>query len=156
MNSFPRLAFFPFSALIASALLCACASNGHGSNASTPTLTDTRESGNSGFGRIEAIEVSKIPGSDDIGMGSVIGGVIGGILSNQIGGGNGKILATVAGMGGGAIVGNRVEQFNRLHETYRIRVQLDNGDLQTVSQDNDADLSVGNRVHIDNGHVYRY
>jgi outer membrane lipoprotein SlyB len=153
MKPFPRL---PFPALIASALLCACASNGHGSNASTPALTDTRDSGNSGFGRIEAIEVTKIPGSDNLGMGTVIGGVIGGILANQLGGGNGKILATAAGVGSGALVGSQVEQYNRLHETYRIRVQLDNGDLQTVSQDNDADLSVGNRVHIDNGRVYRY
>ena len=39
---------------------------------------------------------------------------------------------------------------------YKIRVQLDSGDYRTVSQDNDTDLSVGNRVHIDNGHVYRY
>jgi outer membrane lipoprotein SlyB len=154
MRFFPRLPL-PYPALIASLLVCACASNGHNS-ASAPTLPDTRDSGNSGFGRIEAIEVSKIPGSDDLGMGSVIGGVIGGILANQFGGSNGKVLATAAGIGGGAVLGNQVEQYNRLHETYRIRVQLDNGDMQTVSQDNDADLSVGNRVHIDNGHVYRY
>jgi outer membrane lipoprotein SlyB len=154
MKFFPRLPFL-LPALITSLLVCACASNRHGSTGA-PTLPDTRESGNSGFGRIEAIEVTKIPGSDDLGMGSVIGGVIGGLLANQFGGGNGKILATAAGVGGGAIVGNQVEQYNRLHETYRIRVQLDNGDMQTVSQDNDSDLSVGNRVHIDNGHVYRY
>jgi outer membrane lipoprotein SlyB len=155
MKFFPRLPYSAYSALLSSLLVCACVTNNHG-DTSTPMLSDTRESGNNGFGRIEAIEVTKIPGSDNLGMGSVIGGVIGGLLANQIGGGNGKVLATVAGVGGGALLGNQVEQYNRLHETFRIRVQLDNGDMQTVSQDNDADLSVGNRVHIDNGRVYRY
>ena len=108
------------------------------------------------YGRVEAIQVTKIAGSDDVGMGSVIGGLIGGLLANQLGGGNGKMLATVAGAGGGALVGNQFEQRNRGHEMYRIRVQLDSGDYQTVSQDNDTDLAVGNRVHIDNGRVYRY
>jgi outer membrane lipoprotein SlyB len=155
MKFFPSLPNLPIPALLASMLLSACASTGHG-DAGMQSFPDTKEIDNSVYGRVEAIQVTKIPGSDDMGVGSVVGGLIGGLIANQMGGGNGKTLATVAGVGGGAIMGNQFEQNNRPHEIYKIRVQLDSGDYQTVSQDNDTDLTVGNRVHIDNGRVYRY
>ena len=108
------------------------------------------------YGRVESIQVAKVPDSDHVGMGTVVGGLIGGLIANQIGGGNGKMLATAAGAGSGAYAGHELEMKDRPREVYRIRVQLDSGDYRTVSQDSDADLNVGNRVHIDNGHVYRY
>jgi outer membrane lipoprotein SlyB len=152
MKYFPSLSI---PALIAGMALSACAGTGHG-GASGSALPETRANDGSEYGRVDAIQVTKIAGSDEVGVGAVVGGLIGGILANQIGGGNGKALATVAGAGGGAVLGDQFEQRNRSHEMYRIRVQLDSGDYQTVSQDNDTDLSVGNRVHIDNGRVYRY
>ncbi len=48
--------------------------------------------------------------SDNRGMaGSVIGGLAGAILGNQVGGGNGRTAATAAGAVAGAIVGDRVQ-----------------------------------------------
>jgi hypothetical protein len=44
-----------------------------------------------------------------IGTGAVIGGLVG----NQIGGGNGKKLATVAGVIGGGMIGNEISNRNR-------------------------------------------
>jgi len=41
------------------------------------------------------------------------GAVIGGLLGNQIGGGNGKKLATVAGVIGGGMIGNEIANRNR-------------------------------------------
>ena len=42
--------------------------------------------------------------------GTLIGGVAGGLLGNQIGGGNGKKVATVAGAVAGGYAGNRVQK----------------------------------------------
>jgi len=42
--------------------------------------------------------------------GSVIGGLAGGLLGNQVGGGNGKTLATVAGVAAGGYAGNQVQK----------------------------------------------
>ncbi len=108
------------------------------------------------YGRVESIQVAKLPGSNDIGMGTVVGGLLGGLIANQLGGGNGKLLATAAGVGVGGVAGHEFEVKSRPQEVYRIRVQLDSGDYRTVSQDNDNDLAIGTRVHIDNGHVFRY
>lgn len=45
-----------------------------------------------------------------VGIGT--GAVIGGLIGNQIGGGNGKKLATVAGVIGGGIIGNQIANSN--------------------------------------------
>jgi uncharacterized protein YcfJ len=41
------------------------------------------------------------------------GAVIGGLIGNQVGGGNGKKLATVAGIIGGGYLGNQMINTNR-------------------------------------------
>jgi uncharacterized protein YcfJ len=46
-----------------------------------------------------------------VGIGT--GAVIGGLIGNQIGGGNGKKLATVAGVIGGGIIGNEIANRNK-------------------------------------------
>ena len=43
------------------------------------------------------------------GAGAVMGGIAGGALGNQIGGGSGRAAATVLGVVGGALLGNNIE-----------------------------------------------
>ena len=45
-----------------------------------------------------------------IGIG--VGAVVGGLLGNQVGGGNGKTLATIAGAVGGGFLGNEIAKRN--------------------------------------------
>jgi uncharacterized protein YcfJ len=51
------------------------------------------------------------PQPNYIGIGT--GAVIGGLIGNQVGGGNGKKLATVAGIIGGGMIGNQMINTNR-------------------------------------------
>ncbi|MDL2357811.1 MAG: glycine zipper 2TM domain-containing protein [Pseudomonadota bacterium] len=46
-------------------------------------------------------------------VGIGVGAVVGGLLGNQVGGGNGKKLATVAGVIGGGMLGNQIANGNR-------------------------------------------
>ena len=50
--------------------------------------------------------------------GTAIGAVVGGLLGNQVGGGNGKKLATVAGAVGGGYAGNKVQENMQEGDTY--------------------------------------
>ncbi|BAN46861.1 glycine zipper 2TM domain-containing protein [Metapseudomonas resinovorans] len=50
--------------------------------------------------------------------GTVLGAVAGGLLGNQIGGGNGKKIATVAGAVGGGYAGNKVQEHMQEGDTY--------------------------------------
>jgi uncharacterized protein YcfJ len=50
--------------------------------------------------------------------GTLIGAAVGGVLGNQVGGGNGKKLATVAGAAAGGYAGNQVQDRMQKGNTY--------------------------------------
>ncbi len=50
--------------------------------------------------------------------GTVLGAVAGGLLSNQIGGGTGKKIATMAGAAGGGYAGNKIQEGMQERDTY--------------------------------------
>ena len=79
------------------------------------------------------------------------GAVIGGLLGNQVGGGNGKKLATVAGAVGGAVVGNQVEGNMKATTSYEVHVRMDNGNTRTFQLQNLNGYNSGDRVKVVNG-----
>lgn len=119
----------------------------------------------SGYGVVQAIELvqqnttaSSGIGGSGIGIGAIAGAVVGGVLGNQVGGGSGQTVATVAGAAGGAYVGNEIEKSRqqKTADAYKVTVRMNSGSYQTVTQNNNAGLRVGDRVRIDNGSVQRY
>ena len=56
-------------------------------------------------------QAAPVAQNSPLGMG--VGAVLGGLLGSQVGGGNGKTLATIAGAVGGAYVGNEVAKRNQ-------------------------------------------
>ena len=89
--------------------------------------------------------------------GTLIGGIVGGLIGHQIGGGTGQTVATIAGAAGGAYAGNQVEQRRRApHESFRVTVRMDNGQYQTVTEDNITDLRTGDRVRVNGNTISRY
>jgi outer membrane lipoprotein SlyB len=110
------------------------------------------------FGVVESIQPPQAAtASGPSGVGAAVGSVLGTVLGYQIGGGVGRVASTAAGAAGGSLAGNRVEQ-NRMARNagFRVGVRLDNGNLASVTQDNIGDLTIGNRVRIDDGRVNRY
>lgn len=106
-------------------------------------------------GTVDRIEVINRGSGNNV-AGTIIGGVIGGLIGTQIGSGTGRTAATVAGAVGGAVAGNVIEGRRRANnETFRVTVRLDNGAVQTVTQDNISDLHTGDRVRLDGNVVSR-
>ncbi|MDF3885295.1 glycine zipper 2TM domain-containing protein, partial [Cupriavidus basilensis] len=85
------------------------------------------------------------------GLGAVGGAVVGGLLGNQIGKGNGRILGTVAGAVGGGFAGNQIEKTVRKDTSYQVRVQMDNGSYRTFTYHADPGVQVGQRVRLQDG-----
>lgn len=107
-------------------------------------------------GTVDRIEVISRKDPNNI-AGTVIGGIIGGLIGHQIGGGTGNTVATIAGAAGGAYAGNQVQSRKRAdHETFRVTVRMDNGNMQTVTQENLMDLRTGDRVRVDGNNISRY
>ena len=106
-------------------------------------------------GKVEAIELYRAPDSKPVNVGTVIGGIAGGVIGHQIGSGRGNTAATIAGALGGALVGNEIEKKQGQATRYRITVRLDSGSSLIVEDTRDLNLRVGDRVRIDDGHIYR-
>jgi uncharacterized protein YcfJ len=51
-------------------------------------------------------------------IGTGIGALVGGVLGHQVGGGNGKTIATVAGAAAGGYAGNKIQQRQQQNDTY--------------------------------------
>ncbi|SNS35495.1 Glycine zipper 2TM domain-containing protein [Noviherbaspirillum humi] len=142
--------------------LTACGSTGGNMMGGSPMGSSSMGSGSmpmstssaSGTGVVQSVEV--VPRDNPgIGLGTVAGAVVGGLLGNQVGSGNGRTAATVAGAAGGAYAGNQMQRNSRAAggETYRVTVRMDNGAVQTLAQDNAGMLQVGERVRVANGQV---
>ncbi|WP_075258758.1 glycine zipper 2TM domain-containing protein [Herbaspirillum camelliae] len=86
------------------------------------------------------------------GVGIAGGAVVGGLLGNQIGGGNGRTLATIAGAVGGGYAGNMVEKNVRTTTSYVVDVRMDNGKSRSFPQSG-ANWRVGDQVRVVNGHL---
>ncbi len=87
------------------------------------------------------------------GMGAAGGAVVGGLLGNQIGGGGGRQLATIAGAIGGAVAGNQIEGNVNASRSYDITVQLDNGATRTIRQSAQPRWRAGDQVRIVDGQI---
>lgn len=101
-------------------------------------------------GRVESVVALNEPAKPS-GLGIAAGAVLGGILGNQVGGGNGKTLATVAGAVAGGYGGNEVEKRTRSSTTYQVRVKMDDGEVRTFPQTGPDGWHTGDRVRVVNG-----
>jgi outer membrane lipoprotein SlyB len=104
----------------------------------------------SSCGRVEAVQALKHEGQGS-GIGIAAGAVLGGVLGHQVGGGNGRKLATVAGAVGGGYAGNEVEKHARSTVSYSVRVRMEDGRTRTFSYGEQPGWSAGDRVRVVNG-----
>ena len=110
---------------------------------------DTRSNWCASCGNIESIRQFKTRAQGS-GVGAAGGAILGGLLGNQIGGGHGRQLATVAGAVGGGVVGNQVEGNMRATRSYTIPVRMDDGSHRTFHRSSPGWQS-GERVHVVKG-----
>lgn len=81
------------------------------------------------------------------GGGAIAGGVVGALLGNQVGGGDGKAIATVLGAVGGGFAGNAIEKKMKKATVYEVQVRMEDGSTRTVEQTTPA--SVGAKVIVE-------
>jgi outer membrane lipoprotein SlyB len=82
------------------------------------------------------------------GAGAVIGGIVGGVAGNQVGGGSGRQIATVAGVIGGAVLGNEIEQNRNAASSYNVVIDMEGGGQQVIAMQDVAGISPGSKVRV--------
>jgi outer membrane lipoprotein SlyB len=103
-------------------------------------------------GRVESVNAVR-QAAQPSGVGVVAGAVLGGVLGNQVGGGNGKKIATVAGAVGGGYAGNEIEKRTRSTTAYQVRVRMEDGTIRTFPYNNQPNWNVGDRIRVVNGYL---
>lgn len=104
----------------------------------------------SSCGKVTSVRAIKTR-AEGSGVGAAGGAILGGLLGNQVGGGNGRKLATVAGAVGGAVVGNQVEGNMKATTSYEVKVRMDSGATRTFNLQNLNGYSTGDRIKVVNG-----
>ena len=103
-------------------------------------------------GRVESVE-SVQTAAPASGLGVGVGAVVGGLLGNQVGKGNGRTLATIAGAVGGGYAGNEVEKRTHTATTYQVRVRMEDGQMRTFTQSGNNGWRSGDKVRVVNGEL---
>jgi len=80
------------------------------------------------------------------GIGTAVGAIAGGGVGHLIGGGVGNVIATALGAIGGGVAGSAVEKQVTQKSGYNIALRLDDGRTMTVTQMDDVQLVVGQKV----------
>ncbi|WP_027801714.1 glycine zipper 2TM domain-containing protein [Paraburkholderia dilworthii] len=98
-------------------------------------------------GEVVAINTVQSP-QPTTGLGALGGAVAGGLVGNQIGGGRGKILTTIAGAVGGGLAGNGIEHAVRKQTTYQVQVRMQDGSYRNFDYQTQPSVQIGERVHV--------
>ena len=99
------------------------------------------------YGTIIELREVTIEGSSS-GAGTVIGGIAGGVAGSTIGSGRGRTLAALGGALAGAAAGSAVEKKSGTKAAMEFTIELDNGRLMAVVQEQDGYYRVGDRVRL--------
>jgi outer membrane lipoprotein SlyB len=99
-------------------------------------------------GTVEAVTPITREGKGS-GVGIVAGGVLGAVVGNQIGAGNGRTAATVLGAVGGGWAGNKIEKNIKKDTVYAVRVRMEDGSVTT--KELGTAPAVGAPVTVDGG-----
>lgn len=120
---------FAIATLFAAAAVTAFAQNPHG----LPPGIARKLAACEDCGHVTSVYKEKQKGEGGV-VGIVGGAVVGGLLGHQIGGANGKTLATVAGAGAGAYAGNEVQKHVTSKDIWVTKVQMKDGSTRTFTQ----------------------
>lgn len=106
------------------------------------------------YGTVQSVRVVKINNDNDgkTAIGTVGGGVLGGVIGNLFGAGKGNTIATVVGAGAGALLGAAGSQAVGNQTGVEVTVKLDNGRTMAVVQGADIHFAPGQRVRVMSGH----
>jgi len=103
------------------------------------------------YGTVQSVRPITIQSERTSGVGAASGAAMGGVAASTIGGGRGKILATMGGALLGGVAGDAIEHQVNKSSGLEITVQLDNGETRVIAQEADVPISAGQRVQVISG-----
>lgn len=110
---------------------------------------------NPDFGIVSMVEVNEVASNDINYGGTAIGAVVGGVLGNQVGGGNGKKAAAVLGAIAGGVAGNQIGKNMIKQQVWSVHVNFDDGQKNVYQFNQDPQVTNGILVKKDGTSIVR-
>ena len=134
--------------LFAPAFLSACANPGvPDASALNYTVQGSQQAQAVQFGTVMAIQPVLIA-PNSTGIGTLGGAAAGGYLGSRIGNGHGSTALAIIGAVAGGIAGSAAEGAATREQGLQITVRLDDGQAVAITQADDVQLAVGQRVEV--------
>ncbi len=105
-------------------------------------------------GKVSSVKVVEKKG-ESTPLGMIAGGVAGAVLGHQVGGGNGKKIATLAGAAGGAYAGHKVEENMRATKSWDVSVHFEDGSDRIFNFASDPGFATGDAVKLSGNSIAR-
>ena len=131
--------------VVATCLFFGCMPESRSGNIYTRDQARTSQSVH--YGTVLRVDLVTIEGTQT-GAGTLAGGAMGGALGSAVGSGSGRTIATVGGAILGGIAGSAAEKGMTTVQGVELEIELDNGQLLVVVQENDAVYRVGDRIRV--------
>ncbi len=103
---------------------------------------------NAQYGKLINVREYGMQKAESNGVAVAGGAIVGGLLGNQVGGGRGKKLATIAGVAAGAYAANEMTKSPQIVPMVELHIRDDNGQSYTINQEKNANYYPGQRVRI--------
>jgi outer membrane lipoprotein SlyB len=130
--------------VLAAATLAGCASR---ESANVYKSSEAQREQSVRFGTVESVREVQIQGQRSQ-VGTVGGGVVGGIAGSTVGHGRGSAVGAVLGGIAGGVAGTAIEEGVTRKTGLEITVKLDNGDFRAIVQEADTPFKPGQRVRL--------
>src|SRR5690625_5488236 len=137
------------AALAAVTLIAGCAS--HSASSQVYTYGEAQREQVVRHGTVQSVRPITIQTDRSSGVGAASGAAMGGVAASTIGGGRGKVLATMGGALLGGIAGEQVEHRVQKSKGLEITVKMDNGETRVIAQEADVPINAGQRVQVISG-----
>jgi outer membrane lipoprotein SlyB len=105
-------------------------------------------------GRVIGVRMVEKEGKSNA-VGLLAGGAAGALLGNQVGGGSGKTIATIAGAAGGAYAGKKIQEKATASKVWVVDMEYDTGKRQSFEFASDPGMKAGDRVRNNGQTIHR-
>lgn len=83
----------------------------------------------------------------------MIGGLAGAVLGSNIGRGNTRTVASIAGAIGGGLLGNTIEKSRSQTTSYEVSLRMDDGSTRSIASEAMPSWRIGDKIRLDSGAI---
>lgn len=113
-----------------------------------PMISSTEGSTLVEIGQVTNVRDVTIAGGQTQGIGSFVGGVLGGLAGSTIGGGYGRSAAVIGGGLAGGVAGHEIQKASAVRKVTEVSVRFTDGSVRIYNVEPEEPFRIGDKVKV--------